>query len=300
MIKNPYVFDRVLESNEIFVGRQNEMHWIQSNLEVSNSLSPLILNGQPGIGKSSLLKRIERGKLASNHIIVYLDLKRLPLDDMRHFLWDLSKQAISSLLSQGIQPPLPQKRMFSSLPRKAFKEKFWHPLMNLADRDIFFLFDHADALAIGANNRTIQQDIREYFYDLFNKEQRNNYLFSMTYRPESFNKDLFKPFEISISMRMSHLTQNETEILLNKPAKYLMLKEALHYIYDLTKGHPRDVQRIGHALFFRNEKLGLKTITVSDISSILEGTLQPADFYTPVYGRRARIKHHVASDVDVT
>jgi AAA+ ATPase superfamily predicted ATPase len=300
MMENPYVFDSVLEPNEIFVGRQEEMHWIRSNLEVSNPRSPLILNGQPGIGKSSLLKRIERGKLASNHIIVYLDLKQLPLDDMRHFLWDLAKQAISSLLLQGIEPPLPQKRMFSSLPRKAFKDNFWHPLMKHTDRDIFFLFDHADALAGGANNGTIQRDIREYFYDLFNNEQRNNYLFSMTYRPESFNKDLFKPFEISISMRMSYLTQIETEILMMKPAKYLMLKEALRYIYDLTKGHPRDVQRIGHALFFRNEKLGLKTITVSDISSILEGTLQPADFYTPVYGRRARIRRNLVSDVDVT
>lgn len=300
MIKNPYVYDKVLESSEMFVGRQNDLLRIRYNLEMSNPRSPLILNGQPGIGKSSLLKSIERGKLATNHIIVYLDLKQLPLDDMRNVLWDLSKQAISSLQSQGIQPPMPQKRMFSSLPRKAFRENFWHPLMNLSDRDIFFLFDHADVLAIGANNSTIQQDIRQYFYDLFDKEQRTRYLFSMTIRPESFNIDLFKPFEISISMRISHLTQDETEILLNKPVKYLILEDASSYVYDLTKGHPRDVQRIGHALFLRNEKLGLKTITVSDISSILEGTLRPADFYTPVYLRRARIKRLVASDVNVS
>jgi hypothetical protein len=79
-----------------------------------------------------------------------------------------------------------------------------------------------------------------------------------------------------------------------------MLEDAHHYVYELTRGHPRDVQRFGHALFAHNEKLGLKTITVSDIFSILEGTLRPADFYTPVYRRRAKIKRLVVSDVEVT
>ena len=71
---NPYVIGTPLRSEQSFFGRQEILDWIVGNLR-SPSVPSLVLFGRRGIGKTCLLRQLERVLPADAFLAVYFDLR---------------------------------------------------------------------------------------------------------------------------------------------------------------------------------------------------------------------------------
>lgn len=297
---NPYLIDEPATDGDMFVGREQDIAWIAENLNNRSPRLPIIVHGPPGIGKTSILRQLEAGRLGPKTLTVYVDIEASPLDNLSGFLWQLTKATMVSLERQGVKSPRPEKRLFVIGPRRVFLQHLWRPLLEqINDRQLIFAFDNMDRLASRSATGSLESAILDYLGALFQFKGAFDYIFSLSSRIETFSAGDLEPFGLLRCRRLRSLSRDETLTLMRRPVPYRVFSEVASYVYDLVDGHPGDAQRICHALFNRCMERGFSQVTLSDVLAVLATDLKAADFRTPVYQRRHMISMHLEADAEV-
>ena len=289
-LPNPFVCDTPVTGRDMFVGRRRVFDWILEELASSEPFPPFVLEGQPGIGKTSVLGQIITGRLGRGPIPIYLDVCRLPLGGLTEFLWALAKATMGALDKQNIPGPRLEKRLLVLRPWQAFNQHFWRYLAEAAaDRPLLFMLDNFDELVGDESDSQTRSIYRQRLYELFESSGRIAVLLTLTSRLQAFDPHVLAPFHIARSHHLSAFTPAETLELLRRAASFPAFSDLSTLIHDLTGGHPGDVQRIGYTLHERGRSHKLRQITLTDVMAVLDMDLRPKDFQSAVYARRAKM-----------
>jgi AAA+ ATPase superfamily predicted ATPase len=70
---NPYDFNNPITNGRLFFGRADVFQWLEEQLQTP--AEPIVLYGSERIGKTSLLREIERGRLGANYLTIYVDVR---------------------------------------------------------------------------------------------------------------------------------------------------------------------------------------------------------------------------------
>lgn len=294
---NPFIPDRPAVDRKEFVGRADAIEWIQSHLVQSSGKEPLTLCGASGIGKTSLLHRLVAGEAGEEVTVLYADFRLMNANSMSVFLWDLAKAIMRATGEQGVDGPSIEKRMLVLNPQLVFRQRFWQPLLSKAhERRLLLAWDNFDALAQRTDSDHSIQAIRAYVYSLLDTDAPLSLLLTITGRVAAMAENSLSPFRLRQSYRLTNLSHAETLSVIQCADHFRVFDYVADLVYELTAGHPGDVQRLCNSLFNRHQARDHGQVTAADVLAVLWHELKPSDFEGAVYRRLGRSTFKVSGN----
>lgn len=283
---NPFIPDRPAVGRHEFVGRADAIEWIHMHLVQSSGREPFTLCGASGIGKTSLLHRLVAGDAGKAVTVLYADFLSLNFETISAFLWDLAKAIMTTMEKQGVSGPSIEKRMLVLNPQLVFRQRFWQPLTSKAHAEqILLAWDNFDVLAERTDSVPSIQAIRAYMYSLLDADAPLSLLLTITGRVEAMAENSLSPFRLGHSYRLTNLSRSETMSLIHYADEFPIFDPVADFVYELTAGHPGDVQRLCNSLYNRHQARGQGQVTAADVLAVLWHELRPSDFVGPVHRR---------------
>lgn len=284
---NPYNISAPVSDSHSFFGREKLFAWLRLNLEESNR--PIVLYGPPRIGKSSILKQIEGGRLGPDIVAVLVDLDAIAVDSLSIFLWEIACAVLDGLASHKVDPPELKRADFIADPYRAFEQQLLRPIVDQLDgRKPLLLFDNIHGVVTHLQKGSLPAGTLDRLQQIAHNSHAHT-LFTLEHNSEtppshslSFLKDAHEHIVPLLSLEAA-------AALIRQPVTYTIVKDVAHYIFNLTNGHPYNIQQICHALYQRQQKYNLHQITVADVvlvkRFVLEtaGSPSPANIQLPSY-----------------
>ncbi|MFN8446411.1 MAG: ATP-binding protein [Caldilineaceae bacterium] len=248
---NPFKFNQPLDaSSTLFIRSKEELETFARAVERTQ---PLLLYGQAGTGKSSLVLRLQ--KLAKNKALppirVNLDSLNLPNAPVSQQVLRMIGQQVSKATDTA--PPNEHEanylHRFHDFLDKACATDSSHNFVIVIDR-----FE----LALGAN----YEDIRQWVIFLSKLPVHITNLriiFSGRYIPREIDELIRNDVANgTYPLKLSFLDEKSVQVLLNTPLEGIIARfqeDAVHYINDLTNGQPFLIQLLAHQVVNRfNER----------------------------------------------
>jgi KaiC/GvpD/RAD55 family RecA-like ATPase len=288
---NPFVFERPLSEGDILISRDRALDWIRKNLQNGISL-PLVIEGEPGVGKSTFLCQVYRLGKRAGLVSIYLDLKLISHDSFTEFVWDITKMIRDELTLQGVAVPKLEKRMLLIRPWQVFKQRFWQELhTTFSEQTMLIILDNFDALASRPSAPETNRSYRQYLFEMLTGSQEIFTVASVTGRLSAFTPMELSPFHRLLSYHLPLFSKTQTSRLVSNNNYFYFVEPVVDYIHSLTWGHPGDIQRLCHVLFSQLHGKNYQIVTVADIVSTLRLHLKPGDFRRATYHQRSKISY---------
>lgn len=261
----------------LFVGREDFFAWLQFNLNEPPPHPPLALYGEAGIGKTALLRQIEQDAVRFNVVTIFVQLPARAVDSVSAFYWELAQTALPQLSRQKYDLPALNQATFIADPAAAFNQHILRPLQSGLDgRHILLLFDDVDVIAGQLDKTALPSSLLEDLYYLISQTRRGHCLFTLT---GTTMAELLPPLSFLAKAnryQLGPLTEAETISLIRQPANDTIVKDVAHYMYNLTGGHPYDLQLLCHALHERRQAHNLNHLTIADVVFVKQVALKTA------------------------
>jgi formylglycine-generating enzyme required for sulfatase activity len=285
---NPYTIDDVVTDPVMFFGRAEVLAWIAKMLHKGHTNEPLILYGLPGVGKSSILKQLELGRLGEESTVIQTNIQDLPLDNLCSFLWTLAEKINQETISSEVQvivSPV-EYNHFSADPAAAF-DQFLSIIEEdrVEDNQLILAFDDLDILAGQSQSGFPEHEILTFLHTFLQQKEKLAYLFTFNGPLEKLPTDALAPFKLTQQFEVSNFDLETTLTFLKRSALFNTSAAVGKYIFNLTGGHPGDIQRFCHALYERRLNNQLLHITLADVVAVTRQAKRQNGFQTAVYRR---------------
>lgn len=291
---NPYSVAEPAGKDRPFYGRDALFTWIKAALLQAMPEQgpdyPVILRGPHHIGKTSILKQIEAGRLQPPYTAVYIDLQAMALDSLSTFLWGVAQTAGRQLQKSQIELPPLNHTAFIADPFRAFREQVVLPstvALNEALSSLnsprpsskpLFLFDNLNALAPHIETRALKDDTLLMLHQAIYKNHMAACLFVWevtTVSPPETIKHFFSQAQL---YDVGPLEPEEAIGLVRQPMNFTIFKNVAEYIASLSQNHPYETQLICQKLYERRQQLKLNFVTVADVKAV-QRTIVESGYY---------------------
>lgn len=282
--ENPYSVAVPAANGGSFFGREALFTWIHAALlqalPEEGPQHPVILRGPRHIGKSSILRQIENGRLHPPYTATYIDLAELTLTSPSSFIWDVAHTAVESLQAQKLHlPPLNQTHFIAD-PFRALREQLLLPanvVLNEAQpaagssrpsQKLLFLFDNLHTLMAQIDTGVLGQDTFHTLHDAIYKNHMGACLFTWEGSGPDASptaQDIFSQAQI---YDIGPLTPDAAIALVRQPVNFTVFKGVAEYIAALTQNRPYEIQLLCQGLYARQQKLNLNYVTVADVKAV--------------------------------
>lgn len=288
---NPYIIDEAVSDPVMFFGRTEVFGWIKETLNKNRAAEPLILYGPPGVGKSSILKKLEKGYLGDQTAVIHFDIQELPLEDVSDFFWALSTKINRMTVPTEVEimVPLVEKEQFKTDPELAF-DQFLTILLEkrLEGRQLILAFDDLDILAGQSQPGYVEHSILTCMKDLLLRKENLALIFTFNGPVDKLPEGALAPFELTLRCLVENFDLETTQTFLRQSALFNTSSVVGNYIYYLTGGHPGDIQRYCHELYQRRQSNKLLHITLADVVAVTRQSKESNGFQTPVLNKLAQ------------
>jgi formylglycine-generating enzyme required for sulfatase activity len=288
--RNPYTIDAAVTDPVMFFGHTEVLTWLREMLRDRRLHEPLVLYGPPGVGKSSILKQLEIGYLGDRTTVICIDMKRMPLESPADFLWELAAQINEKTVPPSVEilVPLVEKSRFTAEPVVAFGD-FLTVLSTerLAERQLVLAFDDLDILAGQSQAGYPEHTILTYLHNLLQRGDNLAYIFTLNGPVDKLPPNALAPFSLQERFPVSNFDLETTLLFLRQSALFNTSAVIGEYIYNLTGGHPGDLQRYCHELYKRRQNNQLLHITLADVVAVTRQSKGINGFQTGIHRRLA-------------
>src|ERR1700694_618936 len=173
---NPYTPDTPIHDPTRFFGREDVFAFIRQQLVVERGSQAIVLVGQHGIGKTSLLLQLPY-QLDSRTLVTYIDLSTIPYGEPGGLLSVMADSVHAMLDLMGISshhlPPTPENATAAAL-ETWFAETYLEVTLAAlgGNRRLLFAFDELTALFDAIDRRDVSADILDYLSRLLARDQQ--------------------------------------------------------------------------------------------------------------------------------
>jgi formylglycine-generating enzyme required for sulfatase activity len=180
-------------------------------------------------------------------------------------LWEFTKTAVTYLQQHHIDMEAPVNADFLAHPYRAFQEQFLDQIESKLDgRRLLLLLDNIQHLLTNINKGILPKDtlhnLQTRLHSLPHTSTISTLLLSDSDLPEQ------SPQLHDVQhYHLEPLAREAAMSLIREPVSYTIVKDVAQYIYELTGGHPYDLQLLCHALFERHSAYSLNQITIADV-----------------------------------
>ncbi|MEZ4641244.1 MAG: SUMF1/EgtB/PvdO family nonheme iron enzyme [Chloroflexota bacterium] len=266
---NPYVINGPVVDGRLFFGRAGVFEWVQANLDAFPLRQLLVLSGPARIGKTSVLKQLELGRLGRKVLPVYIDLPQLSADSLSLFYRALAETAVAALQPTGVEFPEMEQSAFVNDPLTAFANYILQPTTAaLSGRKLLFLLDNVTQFIERIDDGYLDAHTLANLDHLLRRLPQVYVLYALETSPEAVLSEQLTFLSEAQYYELAPLSPEMATALIREPVRYTVVKDVASYIYDLTAGQPHQIQILCHALYERQVQYGLSQITVADVVAV--------------------------------
>ncbi|MBN1887090.1 MAG: ATP-binding protein [Thermoflexales bacterium] len=274
----PYVTGTPLQSDEMFVGRQDVFEFVREHLLGTYQNNVIVLHGQRRTGKTSVLYRMEE-VLADTHLAVLIDMQGKAARGEVDFLYSIADDIAYALENKGISVELPERREFEESPEFFFRSRFLRGVYQaLGDKNLLLMFDEFEELQKRVEDGKLTADIFPYLRNLMQHERRVDFVFAGTHKLEELAAEYWSIlFNIAEYKKITFLDYAEVARLVTQPVAPYGLEYdplAIERIYQVTAGHPYFTQLVCHELVAYHNETRRSYLTTTEVNAALEHIIE--------------------------
>ncbi len=269
----PYVTGTPLQSEQMFVGRQDVFNFVREQLLGTSQNNVIVLHGQRRTGKTSILYRLNE-VLADTHLSVLIDMQGKAARGEVDFLYAIADDIVYALENQGIMVDLPTRQEFEESPEFFFRSRFLRRITDtLGDKNLLLMFDEFEELQKRVEDGKLAADIFPYLRNLMQHETKVDFIFAGTHKLEELAAEYWSIlFNIAVYQKITFLSQEETTRLITQPVAPFGLEYdplATERIYQVAAGQPYFTQLICHELVTYHNETQRSYLTNLDVDAVL-------------------------------
>ena len=248
VIPNPYKAGLPLENDDVFVGRES---LIQEVL-VAIKKDPVFIMGHRRMGKSSLVKYIQRNYLDTDeYISIFVSAEKVIYTNMNTFLFSFSRYMAFDLVRKKIISKDQKEKYLDEIRKNGLIDfgVFFDDILfeiSTLGKVLILIIDEYPKIHEQVNLKIIDS---QFISNLRGYMQNNSMEFRMIYTGASSLKYLKSQYSSNImgvgkSIEVSFLSEADVKELISKPLNNRMQLEdsAFQYFMELTNGQPFLVQ----------------------------------------------------------
>jgi len=265
-ISNPYVVDKPIEWQDLFVGRSDVLSWLQDSLDVG--VRVLAVCGPARIGKSSVLVQLYH-RLIGDYVVLRVPCRQLDAETLPGLLFQVAEAIAADLEGRhglGMTPPREEEFMEDL---SALAGPFWADLRQLtAVKTPVLLLDDFERLAEKAPPELVQGFL-DYLERLLQRDSRLRLVF--TYANCGQLRLLHSTLFARLLWRnLPPLHRQEALHLVKRPVAGSIEYdyEAVERILELSSRRPSYIQLLCQRLVDRVEGHGY--VTRSDVDEVAQ------------------------------
>ncbi len=268
-----------MTDERMFFGRDDVFAWIEQNIGGRFSENMLVLHGQRRVGKTSVLKQLEK-RLPDQYVPVFFDFQGRTHTTINRFLYRLAREIHRKLKREhDITISVPDRDAFEE-DAEYFAGQFLTEVKQaLEDRNLVLVFDEFDTLEERTAREMLGQYLIPYFSRMVHGAERLNFIFSIGssgHRLEHMRSEYTDFFRVSLYKRISFLDKEDARQLIVRPVQGMMTYSdpAVDRILEITSGHPYFIQLLCHELFAKAQRTGDWQIDREDVRKILPDVIE--------------------------
>lgn len=291
MIENPYNPLKPTTDPTIFYGREDAFSFFQRHLAGASNESALVVIGQRGIGKSSLLSQVPL-HIDERYVSIWVDLSILDMDDeiglvaaivdqIRHTMETIS--ASTYRLPDFPDPTDPEVDLLHWL-----VEDYLEVALTAIrrERHLLIMLDEAHLLFAAVTQGNYPSNFFTFLQDVLQRHERLNIIATLdiTYEPQALQTPSFA--DATRHYRLTHLTPDEAQRLITEPIgkHYEYDGTALARILELAGGHPFHLHSICRLLFRLWEERSGDVLGYAEVEAVYDAALdQTSEIMTSLW-----------------
>ena len=290
-IDNPYIFGNPVRPNEksrLFVGRQDIIREIESNLSNISQKPTLFLYGRRRVGKSSVLVNLPRF-LGKEYVSTYIDCQNPGIrESTASFCYTLSKSISESLKDKFISIMYPSFEDFQKNPF-ATLENWFNKIENKLQNEtklILICFDEYEKLEEAINSGALPIEILDQLRNIIQHRRRFVVLISGTWEPSELKLNWSDYLISAKTIKLGYLDDDDARKLIINPIDDFTLNydggeqgEVVNRIIEVTNCHPYLTQAMCFELVNYLNTEHRKTAQLDDIEVAIDKVLISANNY---------------------
>lgn len=284
-IPNPYIAPNPLTAGtETFVGRDNAFRSVEEHFLRSAESAPMVLFGQPRIGKTSLLRNLDK-RLPTNLIPIYVDMQRSGLvESTAQLLVNLAKAISQGLAARGFRVRQLSANDLAAEPFSVFdnfldevEQAIGATEWREAHRLILAL-DEFEVIEQKLTEGKVSRDLMPYLRSVMQHRRGLSLLFAGTHTLDEMVAELWIPyFRSAVPQRVSYLGEAAARKLVTNPIENFPLDyepAAGDRLIAETRCHPCLIQLTCSALVDAQNARKSHHATVEDVEEALDKVLK--------------------------
>jgi hypothetical protein len=250
-IPNPYLAPNPLgDRSEMFMGRHAAARLLEEHFLRPDDSAPIVLYGQPRIGKTSLLRNLEQ-RLTPDLIPVYVDMQRsAQVESTAGLLFNLAKTMSQQLIARGIHVRPPALAEFASEPCIVF-DGFLDDLeraIRAPQQNLILALDEFEEIEKKLHGGTLNESLMSYLRGMMQNRRGIRLLFAGTHTLDEMISGMWTPyFRSAVPCRIGYLDEESARKLITNPIKEFPLEyepAAVDQLIEQTHCHPCLIQLI--------------------------------------------------------
>ncbi len=284
-IPNPYVAPRPLRpGDDVFVGRTGVFRFVEEHFLRSDQNVPIVLYGQPRIGKSSLLRHFTTS-LSTNLIPIYVDMQgAAQVGSTSGLVFNLADTIAQELARRGVSVPTPSFTEYAAEPF-IFFGKFLDAVeaaIGAPGNRVILALDEFEEIERKLTEGKISRDLMPYLRNMMQHRQGIALLFAGTHNLDEMIQDYWIPyFRSAVPCKVSYLDEPDARKLVTNPIEEFPLDyelDAVELLLRETHCHPCLIQLACSALVDHENAHKSRHASVEDVKHALTKTLETGEY----------------------
>ncbi|MCI0487427.1 MAG: ATP-binding protein, partial [Blastocatellia bacterium] len=284
-IPNPYLAPNPLSpGSNVFVGRTEVFRFVEEHFLKPGQNVPIVLYGQPRIGKSSLLRHFDT-RLLTDLIPVYIDMQRTAqVESTGGLLFNLSDAIATGLRRRGLDLPAPSLGDYATEPfivSGKFLDRV-EAAINAPEYRLILALDEFEEIEKKLTEGKVSQDLMPFLRNIMQHREGIALLFAGTHTLDEIIQDYWVPyFRSAVPCRVTYLDEADARKLITEPIEGFPLNyepEAVDFILETTRCHPCLIQLACMALVDLKNEQHSRHASLEDAKQAVTKVLATGDY----------------------
>ena len=266
----------------MFFGRHEAFRFVKEHFLRQGERAPIVLYGQPRIGKTSLLQNLDQWSTPSLFPI-YADMQRsAQVDSTGGLLFNLSKTIGQQLAARGVGVRQPSLEAFASEPFIVF-DNFLDEVersVRAPENRIILALDEFEQIEKQLTAGKVSADLMDFLRGMMQSRSGIGMIFAGTHTLDEMVSNLWTQyFRSALSCHVSYLDEDSARSLITNPIKEFPLNyepEAVDFLIEQTHCHPCLIQLACSVLVDLKNAQKSRHASIADVKQAFEKVLKEA------------------------
>ena len=296
-VPNPYSTGTPMHDQEMFYGREKDMHYLQDNL-IRKRKTVVVLYGQRRTGKTTVLLQLINTNAFGKHVPVLIDLQAISYNmSIQSFLHRVANFIYKAMKERDLVICEPKIEDFHNDPMLGFDRFLDTVEERMEGRKLIWLVDEFEVLEDQVDKRKLEPEIFQYLRNIVQHRQSINILFSGTHQITEYTRLYHSVFfNIADHYQLSKISPEGAVALITKPVEGYLEYEplAVTKIRQFADDQPYLIHLMCRAIVDYCNENRKPYVTINDVNVVLNKVMSNGQYHFRWLWDQVGTEEHIA------